>query len=233
MNTIKKIQIFILFILLIGIAFYIYKDFDKKAGTQDSVGGNEKEATIEEQIRSAIEADGEFSVDIIPVEEFNNETSIPIPDLNGEIVISQKIPLDAQDILKEKISTLRSELKTDNIQYDKWINLGLQYKIAEDYESAKEVWEYVNLVWPKNSISFHNLGDLYGYYLKNPQKSEENFKKAIDNSPNNIMYYFKLAEFYRDVVKDNDKAVQVAQKGVSKNPNSQELAQLLESLQDQ
>jgi len=73
------------------------------------------------------------------------------------------------------------------------------------------------------------LGDLYAYYLRDNQKAEENYLKALELGPSQIYLYFKTAEFYRDFLLDNQKAKETVQMGLINNPTSQELKDLLNS----
>ena len=54
----------------------------------------------------------------------------------------------------------------------------------------------IMLVRPKNSLSFHNLGDLYGFYLKDSSKSELNYLQSIRNDPMNVDAYLNLTDLY-------------------------------------
>jgi tetratricopeptide (TPR) repeat protein len=77
-------------------------------------------------------------------------------------------------------------------------------------------------------VVFHNLGDLYAYFLKDTQKAEENFLKALENGPDQIYIYRNVYEFYRYAMKDDVKAKQILEQGIKANPgNSQDLQNLL------
>ncbi len=239
MNTNSKIQkitfLIIFLVVLTGLTYYLYFDLKGGGDIQETKKEKSEISSIEEQIRSSISANGDFDIEIIPVNQQveqveRSKINISVPDLDGEIIFSDTYPQEAREISRNNIDKLRTQLKADNTLYEQWINLGLQYKIAGDYMGAKDAWEYAGAIRPKNSVSFHNLGDLYGYFLKDIVKAEQNFIKAVENSPNNIMYYFKLAEFYRDIEKNIEKARSVIEQGIEKNPNSTELKLLLDSL---
>jgi tetratricopeptide (TPR) repeat protein len=119
-----------------------------------------------------------------------------MPDLNRQIVFSASVAESRKKEITENIDKVRAELKNDYDTLEKWLELGLQYKQAGDYEGAKDAWEFASLIRPKNSVSFHNLGDLYHLYLKDFQKSEENFLKAIENNPEQVFTYQNLYELY-------------------------------------
>lgn len=108
--------------------------------------------------------------------------------------------------------------------------MGSLYKIIEDYDGARVAWEYAGVVSPSSSMWLRNLGDLYGYYLNNPQKAEESLLSAIQKSPQEIEYYFKIVEFYRDITKNTAKARTIVKNGIISNPESEDLKLLLKTL---
>jgi len=72
-------------------------------------------------------------------------------------------------------------------------------RMAGDFEGARDVWNYVSLKSPKNSVSFFNLGQLYAEDLKDNKKAEEGFLKALENSQGesgNEQYYRGVVDFY-------------------------------------
>ncbi|MFH1890621.1 MAG: hypothetical protein ABIJ91_03600 [Candidatus Kuenenbacteria bacterium] len=153
------------------------------------------------------------------------------PDLDRPINFYIDIPEQAKTIYKNKIEELEKQLKNNPDFFNGWLDLGALRQEIGDYEIAKECWEYAGYIRPNNSTSFNNLGFLYGYYLNNPPKAEENYLKAIENGPNMVYIYRNLFEFYRDVLKDDTKAKNILQKGIELNPDtSQDLKYLLDNL---
>ena len=59
------------------------------------------------------------------------------------------------------------------------------------------------------------------------KKAEENFLKAIENNPSEISLYFRITDFYNNVLRDKEKAIEVIQSGIKENPKSQKLKDLL------
>ncbi len=82
---------------------------------------------------------------------------------------------------------------------DDWIAVGVIKKFFNDYEGARDVWEYAGVLYPTNALSFANLGNLYGFYLHDNAKAEFNLKKAIASDPYQPGYYLSLADFYKTV----------------------------------
>jgi len=218
----KTLSIIVVTAIIIGGgAYYIYTDIL-------SIQTINKETDVELSNDMNIEAEGDYTIEINPVD---NEDNIPVPNLDREIVFSADILAEKQDKLRQTIEEISSELKKDSNLVDNWIELGVYRKNIGDYDGAIEAWNYALVLQPKSSITFNNLGDLYGYYLKDSIKAEQNFLKAIENAPKDIYLYFKISEFYIDVLGDADKARAIVQQGIDENPNSAELQNLLNSLQ--
>lgn len=80
-----------------------------------------------------------------------------------------------------------------------WIAVGVIKKFFNDYEGARDVWEYAGVLYPDNALSFANLGNLYAFYLHDNPKAEFNFRKAINSDPYQPGYYLNFADFYKTV----------------------------------
>lgn len=97
-----------------------------------------------------------------------------------------------------------------------WITLGSIKKFFNDYEGAKDVWEYAGILYPGNALSFANLGYLYGFYLGDAVKAEDNFRRAIGNDPYQPSYYIGLADLYRQAyASKKSEAAKVLLEGMS------------------
>lgn len=153
-------------------------------------------------------------------------TKIKPPSLDRPIVFPASFPDDVADKQRLYIENLIAELKKDPGVFIKWVDLGLQWQALQDYEGAKEAWEYANALQPESSVAYGNLGNLYGYYLKDSKKAEENFLTALKNSPAEIYLYFQTADFYVQVIKDKNKAIAIVEEGIKRNPGSKELRTL-------
>ena len=100
---------------------------------------------------------------------------------------------------------------------DDWIAVGVIKKFFNDYEGARDVWEYAGILYPDNALSFANLGNLYGFYLKDSAKAEFNFLRAIKNDAYQVNYYVSLADFYNHILTSKrDKVPEVLLDGLEK-----------------
>jgi len=229
-------SIFIAF-LLTGLWFYIYKDLDNNQENQ--VDEISDVVTSTDSLINDVTFDfgeDEAVVEVIeggeqqPITQEKPSVIKPIPDLDREIVFTDDMPEDARQIMRDRMEETIQELKIDPNSFDKWLYLGLDRKIIEDYEGAKLAWEYAKLLDASNFVVRGNLGDLYAYYLRDNVKAEENYLKSLELGPGQVYLYYKTAEFYRDFLLDTQKAKNIVQTGLLNKPNDPELQSLLNSL---
>lgn len=227
----KKLIFILILLAVFGGAFFYFKN-----GFGRRLPVSKEEIVTKKAGDFDIKGTGDFTVEDVNLKEgksqFNVKTTIITPDLDKEIkVYSHDLSEDAQKIAISKIKEAVSFLKKDNKSKDYWLELGRLRNMIGDYEGAREVWEYVSLIDPKNSTSFNNLGELYAYYLKDDVKAEKNYAKAIENDPSAIYIYRNFFDFYRYVAKDPVKARALLEKGIATNPaTSSDLKNLLENL---
>jgi len=112
-------------------------------------------------------------------------------------------------------------------QMDGWMTLGAVQKQIGNYKAAETAWLYVNEIRPLNSTSFGNLADLYANFLKEYDKAEPMYRRAIENSMNedkNRLFYRNFFYFCKDYLNDETKAESILLEGIEKNPKSDLLA---------
>jgi len=112
-------------------------------------------------------------------------------------------------------------------QMDGWMTLGMVQKQIGNYQAAETAWLHVNEIRPLNSTSFGNLADLYANFLKEYDKAEAMYRRAIENSMSeakNTSFYRNFFYFYKDYVKDETKAEQILLEGIENNSKSDLLA---------
>jgi len=116
--------------------------------------------------------------------------------LNFEIKDTTLSPENIQKF-QANYQTLKQKLQNNPDDFNSWVTLGILKKTVNDFEGARDIFIYAGQIRPKSSPPFANLADLYANFLDEPLKAEENIKKAIENDPNEINYYFILADIYR------------------------------------
>lgn len=109
------------------------------------------------------------------------------------------VKIDMSDAAKQsavqKIKEISDMIRANYDYANQWYELGTYRKMIGDYIGADEAWSFVSSIRPDDSISLHNLGDLY-YFLKNYPKAEQYFLASIDKNPKNVDAYIQLAAIY-------------------------------------
>ena len=211
----KLVFILICIIAVAGIFYVAYQGFSKKNETA--------------------------TVNLKPINGENDKTKlatttqinkISVPNLSGPILFKDSVSTKTKEEITKKMKDLSEELGKDNDYFDGWIQLGLYRKNIGDYDGAQQAWEYAGLIRPENSLSFGNLGMLYGYYLKDNIMAEKSFIKATKNDKTLIYLYAQFASFYHEVLKNDTKAKAILEQGIAANPGpaSQDLQNLLKNL---
>ncbi len=154
--------------------------------------------------------------------------STPIPSLVREIRFPASLSAEQKESIGKQIAGIVALLKQDASLFNEWSDLGLLRKEIEDYEGAREAWEYASILRPQNSVSFVNLGVLYGYYLKDPVQAEKNYLKALENDPKLPYLYVQIADFYLEVMGDKSKARAIIERGIREIPGDEGLKSALE-----
>jgi len=129
-----------------------------------------------------------------------------------------------------EFASLKTALEANPESFDDLMALGQIKKYVGDYAGAEQAWLRVSELRPKNSTSFGDLADLYVNFTKDYGKAEQAYQVAIVNSmgeEKNIYFQRNLYYFYKDYLKDDQKAEQALRGGIAANPMSGELHILL------
>jgi len=189
----KKIFITVFIIMALGavsgLAWLVWKDMG---------------AVPEELTPTNEQNTGGLTYEVVAVPEaVSSEKDQEYKDLANEIA-SQPIKTDNAKT-KASIEDICSKIKENYTDLSLWIDLGLFRQSIGDYTGAKEALEFANMVFPKNYVSFQNLGFLYGFYLKDPVQSEKYYMKSLENDPTNAQVYLDLADVYFNYKVNADK----------------------------
>jgi len=223
-NKNLRVILIIFILILVGVSFYIYRDVspedtsdngDESATTTVNVGGLE------------VSSIGGAKLDIVPIDVSDREE---LPTLRRPVRVPNSWSPDAKEIITKKINDAISDLNKNPNDFSRWLDLAIFWKTIDDYEGAREVWEFLTTVAPSDAISFGNLGDLFGFYLKDSQKAEYYFLQAIEKSPAEAGLYYRTAEFYRDILGDKSKALAIVERGLKEIPNEASLVALRDNL---
>lgn len=228
----------IVIVLLVGLYFVIKNSGDEKISKD---GTNQISTTTDTTLNSTTTKIVDLGNGIVAVgkgdfkiQQITDNSTInfpkPLPDLNRKVVFSTNVNEEVKSLILSKIEDSKNILKENPTSLSSWLDLGIYHKMAGDINGAIIYFDYAGKLAPSTFMPFANLADLYGYYVKDFPKAETNFNLAIANSKDQSFSYFKFAEFYRDVLNDKQKALEVVERGLKAIPNNKELLALKESL---
>jgi tetratricopeptide (TPR) repeat protein len=171
---------------------------------------------------------GDFTVEEITT----SPNSAKAPDLTRTINFEKDLSVEARKILSDKIAAAKINIAKNPNSYSDWLSLGAFLKSAGDYSKAREVWEYAKTLYAKDAVLYANLGNLYGYYLNDKALAETDLVKAIELEPMTATWYVRAADFYREVVLNTQKAIDVLNGGLKVLPNDPALTAALNALRE-
>lgn len=206
MNT-KNIIIIIVILLIIGAGYFLFM-FDK-------IPGGTNTGTTTPNVLTEL------------------PPGLEIPDLDRKIVIPESVSEEIGEKTTDQIKSIREDLKDNPNNLAPWLDLGILYKTIEDNEGAEEVWLFVTKIRPNDWIAYHNLADLYGYYLQEPQKAEEYILTALEKAPRDVQIYVKAYEIYKDVVGDVHPMKKIVEDGLKELPGDETLLSIQAVLEKQ
>jgi tetratricopeptide (TPR) repeat protein len=220
----KNIVIFgVLITILIGGFFIIFPQKDD--GQENENNTNTATSTTSNEDSEGISFD----------ENLEGTKNLPpkakVPNLDRSVTFPEGMNTTSREKIKKDIETLIKTLKEGPNTLAPWIELGILRKSIEDYEGAKEAWEFAKVIRPGDWIAYHNLSDLYGYYLHDNAQSEKNILLAIEKAPTQAQLYVKASEIYLDVFGDTKKAIAIVEKGLKALPGNTQLLSLKKSLE--
>ncbi|MDO8443252.1 MAG: hypothetical protein Q7S81_03305 [bacterium] len=187
----KTIFIVLTIILVSAASYWVYKDFfalkPENIGVEDTsqtVGGiNYEVVEVGSDTNVTAEADSQFKKTALEI------VAMPI------VFSVEKSEANKEKIQKE-IEELNKQISENYNHLDLLIDLGLKRQSIGDYAGAVKVWEFAGIVFPKNYITFQNLGFAYGFYLKDYKLSEKNYLISLENDPTNTQVYLDLVDIY-------------------------------------
>lgn len=169
------------------------------------------------------EGTGRYTVEAVPLDSSGG--ALQYPALERPIKFSASYPADARRIMTDKINAAVALLKKDPRQYGEWLNLGILRNGIDDWEGARQIWEFLTTMRPEQPAPFANLANLYAFSLKDLVRAEANLKKAIEKGPKEASAYRLGYEIYRFVLKDDARAREILEQGI-KETDSRDLKYL-------
>ncbi len=231
-----KINKIILSAVAVMVLLALYVAFDRGAKEEvlplDNLENTEGTATTTETTIVTTPSGVEYTIE--KVDTNTDNTPKPVPDLNRAVVKSQYavgLPDADADRVVGKIKELQTFLKTNPTAVGAWIDLGAYQKTAGDYDGAIISWEYASKLAPLSFVSLGNIGNLYGFYIKDVAMADVYYRKAISRAPGESYLYAQLAEVYQYTGKNIGLAKAVLNEGLKAIPNDPNLEFYLSELE--
>lgn len=144
--------------------------------------------------------------------------AIPQPELKTDIIFPKRYSEVYNKDLAQKINATLAILGEYRYNFYSWNSLAIYYKTLDDFEGAREIWEYLLKVSPENPIFLANLGELYKSYIKDYPKAEGFFLAALKSDPTGINVYEHLRELYKFLYKtDTSAGIDILKAGIKAN----------------
>lgn len=102
----------------------------------------------------------------------------------------------------------------DPLSPEEHINLGVAYERKGEFEAAIKEYEAAA---KKNPLAYLYLGNVY-FEMKDYERAEERYKKAIEEDPKNADAYNNLAWLYYTTGKNLEEAERLVLKAIELNP---------------
>ena len=88
----------------------------------------------------------------------------PIMTIGNDPIINQ-FPISVVEKQKTYLANLNTALQKNPYDFDSWMQVGNHKKFFNNYEGARDAWEYAKLLVPAQQLPYLNLANLYAYYL--------------------------------------------------------------------
>ena len=139
--------------------------------------------------------------------------------ISKPVSMKPQLSEEAKNKILAKIEELKNEIRKDYDSVSLWYDLGTYLRSSGDFQGAIDAWNFAVLIRPKDFVAYNNLGDLYGFYLHDYDKSELYFLKSLENNPSNINAYLQLATVYEaaKMIKEKENILLL---GVKNNPEN-------------
>ena len=160
----------------------------------------------------------------------SRESADPARFYDRSVTAPESMPEEIRENMLAQIKANIARIDANAEDFNAWYDLGVYYKGVNDYEGARLVWEHAAQIRSDSYAPRVALGDLYGFYLHDKEKAEYYYREAIKADPKQGFSYFQFAVYYRDILNDREKALQIANEGLLAIPADKDLRELRDSL---
>ena len=160
-------------------------------------------------------------------------SSSPLPDSSGksnlklqQLLDEAKTAYETNDLAKAEESYL-AVLKLNPAELTAYEGLGRIYLKREEWQQARETFDYITKNWPQNDQAYALLA-MVEEIGGNSERAKDLYLHALSINNKVVEYHLNLAEIYLSF-NDNEKAISTLQKAQALEPNNPKaLDQLLQ-----
>jgi tetratricopeptide (TPR) repeat protein len=147
----------------------------------------------------------------------------------GDDPIHEQVPVEKLEEIQKELAKTRLVLQENADNFDAWMYIAQTKKFFNNYEGARDAWEYAIFVEPEFGVAYFNLANLYGFYLEDEEKAEIYFTKAIQYDKGVPYPYIGAVEYYkgRGMI---EKARGILEQGLKEIPENSDLTHALKFL---
>lgn len=139
----------------------------------------------------------------------------------AEKIIARPLPVGASELVIKKLNESIDAIKSNYNYANPWHDLASYRKISGDNQGAIEAWNFLIKIRPDDYITYHNLGDMYAFTLKNYLKGAEYFSESIEKNPKNVDAYIQLGSILEFHLKERyAESEQLFLSGIKNNPGN-------------
>jgi tetratricopeptide (TPR) repeat protein len=159
-------------------------------------------------------------------------TKATAPDYTAPLSCASSVPAEVCASDESQLVQAQATIKADPTDFNAWIALGDARDQAGDYTGAEADWQYMSALYPTNTVSFANLGDLYQNYLHEYPRAVAAYKQEIINDPKLPYIYMNMYQLYAGEYPQSSSVITaLLQKGIAANPTATELQATLSAYQ--
>lgn len=150
-----------------------------------------------------------------------------MPNLDRPFEPRADLPESIREESRQKVATAIEKLKADPSLINNWLEVAVYRKSAGDYQGAEEIWKYLTVQWPQDTVAYNNLADLYQNYLNRPGEAEYYWRKFLSLVPTSVPAYRNLHDLYRTRLNDLERAEAILEEGLSVTEEARDRIDLL------
>jgi tetratricopeptide (TPR) repeat protein len=206
------------------------KDTDTQAATTTFSAAAASSENANVTVPGGVEINYSYEAKSSSTPEKEVKMDAAAPSLTRPVIIPASFSPEDASTTRVSIGKLIDAIKQNPENGALWAELGLKRKGIEDYQGAKEAYEYALKFLPSSPLLADNLGVIFADYLKDYPKAEQYYRLALSWDSKTDYRYLRLFDFYTYSLKDRSKAKAILEEGLREIPGHQGFQSLLEEM---